>query len=79
MAFEESDLEAIYLLTDGKPDTSTALVLHEVQNLNAESQVVINTISFNCIDRSATAMSAKWLQSLLCTCFLQESYKGSVK
>lgn len=53
MAFEESDLEAIYLLTDGKPDTSTALVLHEVQNLNAESQVVINTISFNCIDSVA--------------------------
>lgn len=53
MAFEECDLEAIYLLTDGKPDTSTSMVLQEVQNLNADNRVIINTISFNCTDSIA--------------------------
>ena len=52
MAFEEPDLEAIYLLTDGKPDSSTSLVQHEVERLNTDRNIVINTISFNCDDRS---------------------------
>ena len=48
MAFSESDIDAIYLLTDGKPDTSTSLVLKEVATLNSERSVKVNTISFNC-------------------------------
>ena len=52
MAFEEPDIDAVYLLTDGKPDSSTALVLHEVEKLNTDRNVIVNTISFNCDDRS---------------------------
>jgi len=41
---------AVYLLTDGKPDTSMSMVLNEVRQRNAEKQIVVNTISFNCQD-----------------------------
>ena len=51
MAFEDKEIEAIYLLTDGKPDSSTSLVLKEVSRMNTERQVTVNTISFNCDDR----------------------------
>ena len=51
MAFEDMDVEAVYLFTDGKPDTSTSLVLKEVANLNADRDIHIHTISFNCDDR----------------------------
>ena len=50
MAFTHLDFDAVYLLTDGKPDTSTSLVLKEVQALNNNRGVVVNTISFNCED-----------------------------
>ena len=51
MAFEDRDIDAIYILTDGKPDSSTTLVLKEVADMNDERNVRINTISFNCADR----------------------------
>lgn len=50
LAFEDYDIDAVYLLTDGKPDTSTALILKEVAE-NAERMIPINTISFNCNDK----------------------------
>ena len=45
-------MEAVYLLTDGKPDTSTSLVQKEVANMNNTRNIVVNTISFNCEDMS---------------------------
>lgn len=50
-AFLDDSLEAIYLLTDGKPDTSTALVLEHVLEMNESHHIPITTISFNCSDR----------------------------
>ncbi|XP_013421396.1 von Willebrand factor A domain-containing protein 3A [Lingula anatina] len=52
-AFEDEDLEAIYLLTDGKPDHSTSMVLREVAKMNTDRHVAVNTISFNCTDSTA--------------------------
>lgn len=44
----------IYLLTDGKPDTSMSMVLNEVRRMNSpKQQITVNTISFNCSDRLA--------------------------
>lgn len=51
MAFQDKAIEAIYLLTDGKPDTSTSLVLRQVAQLNMDRLISVNTISFNCSDR----------------------------
>ena len=51
MAFQDEEVEAIYLLTDGKPDTSTSLVIREVAKMNENRGVHIHTISFNCEDR----------------------------
>ncbi|KAK7113358.1 von Willebrand factor A domain-containing protein 3A-like [Littorina saxatilis] len=55
MAFEDKDIEAIYLLTDGKPDTSTSLVLREVARMNMDRNLPVNTISFNCSDSTANS------------------------
>ncbi len=52
-AFNDQEIEAIYLITDGKPDSSTKLVLDEVRKLNARRNLIINVISFNCDDKSA--------------------------
>jgi len=30
LAFEDLQIDSVYLLTDGKPDTSTSLVLRQV-------------------------------------------------
>ena len=51
MAFDDPEIQAIYMLTDGKPDTSTSLVLREVGEWNNTRNIEINTISFNCSDR----------------------------
>ena len=51
MAFSDNEMESIYLLTDGKPDTSTGMVLKAVNTMNEDRNVVINTISFQCDDR----------------------------
>lgn len=52
-ALDHQGIEAIYLLTDGKPDNSTMMVLEEVKKLNAVKKCSINAISFNCDDQSA--------------------------
>lgn len=53
LAFRDPDIDAIYLLTDGKPDTSTSLVLREVAKMNERRNISVNTISFNCTDSTA--------------------------
>ncbi|CAG5136343.1 unnamed protein product, partial [Candidula unifasciata] len=53
LTFSDPDIDAIYLLTDGKPDTSTALVLREVAKMNENRNVTVNTISINCTDSTA--------------------------
>ncbi|XP_065066102.1 von Willebrand factor A domain-containing protein 3A-like isoform X2 [Rhopilema esculentum] len=53
LAFQVEGLDAIYLLSDGKPDTSTSSVLREVATLHAEKKLKIHTISFNCEDSIA--------------------------
>ncbi|XP_038067534.1 von Willebrand factor A domain-containing protein 3A-like isoform X2 [Patiria miniata] len=52
-AFKDKDVQSIYLLTDGKPDSSTARVLREVAQVNTIRGVKIHTISFNCEDETA--------------------------
>ncbi|XP_057310372.1 von Willebrand factor A domain-containing protein 3A-like isoform X1 [Hydractinia symbiolongicarpus] len=47
------DAQAFYLLTDGRPDSSTTMVLREAANLNMDRRIKIHTISFNCDDSSA--------------------------
>nr|XP_031543137.1 von Willebrand factor A domain-containing protein 3A [Vicugna pacos] len=50
-AFSFPDVEGLYLLTDGKPDTSCSLVLSEVQRLKEKRDVKVHTISLNCSGR----------------------------
>uniref|UniRef100_A0A803SYR8 von Willebrand factor A domain containing 3A n=1 Tax=Anolis carolinensis TaxID=28377 RepID=A0A803SYR8_ANOCA len=52
-AFLLQDVEALYILTDGKPDTSCNLVLKEIEMLRKKQAITIHTISFNCTDRGA--------------------------
>ncbi|KAK2097677.1 von Willebrand factor A domain-containing protein 3A [Saguinus oedipus] len=58
-AFSFRDLEGLYLLTDGKPDTSCSLVLNEVQRLREKRDVKVHTISLNCSDRAAVEFLRK--------------------
>nr|XP_054098649.1 von Willebrand factor A domain-containing protein 3A isoform X4 [Callithrix jacchus] len=58
-AFSFHDLEGLYLLTDGKPDTSCSLVLNEVQRLREKRDVKVHTISLNCSDRAAVEFLRK--------------------
>ncbi|XP_038676654.1 von Willebrand factor A domain-containing protein 3A [Scyliorhinus canicula] len=58
-AFQFADVQGIYLLTDGKPDTSCSLILKETQRLNQGRGVKIHTISFNCADRTANEFLKK--------------------
>ena len=46
-AFSFPDVEGLYLLTDGKPDTSCSLILSEVQRLKEKRDVKVHTISPN--------------------------------
>lgn len=60
LALGDENADAVYLLTDGKPDTSMAKVLSQVSRLNGRvssslPRVGINTISFNCDDHEANA------------------------
>ncbi|KXJ28494.1 von Willebrand factor A domain-containing protein 3A [Exaiptasia diaphana] len=59
-AFGDIDVEGIYLLTDGKPDHSTTMVLRELAKLNSSRNVKIHCTSFNCDDSAAN----KFLQLL---------------
>ncbi|XP_010895711.3 von Willebrand factor A domain-containing protein 3A isoform X2 [Esox lucius] len=43
----------LYLLSDGKPDSSCSLVLREAETLTAEKHITIHTVSYNCTDSSA--------------------------
>ncbi|XP_032699914.1 von Willebrand factor A domain-containing protein 3A isoform X2 [Lontra canadensis] len=52
-AFSFHDVEGLYLLTDGKPDTSCSLILSEVQRLKEKRDVKIHTISLNRSGRTA--------------------------
>uniref|UniRef100_UPI00398E4A58 von Willebrand factor A domain-containing protein 3A n=1 Tax=Pristiophorus japonicus TaxID=55135 RepID=UPI00398E4A58 len=52
-AFQYADVQGIYLLTDGKPDTSCSLILKETQQMNQGRDIKIHTISFNCTDSTA--------------------------
>ncbi|XP_025772437.1 LOW QUALITY PROTEIN: von Willebrand factor A domain-containing protein 3A [Puma concolor] len=52
-AFSFHDVEGLYLLTDGKPDTSCSLILNEVQRLKEERDLKLHTISLNCSGRAA--------------------------
>ncbi|XP_052768708.1 von Willebrand factor A domain-containing protein 3A-like isoform X2 [Mya arenaria] len=52
LAFDDQEIDSVYLLTDGKPDTSTSLVLREVAE-DTKNLIPINTISFNCNDSTA--------------------------
>ncbi|XP_057605313.1 von Willebrand factor A domain-containing protein 3A-like [Hippopotamus amphibius kiboko] len=52
-AFSFPDVAGLYLLTDGKPDTSCSLILSEVQRLQEKRGVKVHTISLNCSDRTA--------------------------
>ncbi|XP_060556889.1 von Willebrand factor A domain-containing protein 3A-like [Ruditapes philippinarum] len=54
LAFDDPEIDSVYLLTDGKPDTSTSLVLREVAE-NTKNLIPINTISFNCNDNTANS------------------------
>ncbi|KFO84765.1 von Willebrand factor A domain-containing protein 3A, partial [Buceros rhinoceros silvestris] len=46
-------VEALYILTDGKPDTSCTLILKEIERLRKKRDIRIHTISFSCTDRGA--------------------------
>ncbi|XP_065268480.1 von Willebrand factor A domain-containing protein 3A [Emys orbicularis] len=58
-AFCFQDLEALYVLTDGKPDTSCSLILKEVEKIRKKETIKIHTISFNCSDRRANEFLKK--------------------
>ncbi|XP_014652682.1 PREDICTED: von Willebrand factor A domain-containing protein 3A [Ceratotherium simum simum] len=59
-AFSFPDVEGLYLLTDGKPDTSCSLILSEVRRLKENRDVKVHTVSLSCSDRAA----ANFLRSL---------------
>ncbi|XP_024903051.1 von Willebrand factor A domain-containing protein 3A [Pteropus alecto] len=50
-AFSLRGVEGLYLLTDGKPDTSCSLVLSEAQRLTEERDVRVHTVSLSCSGR----------------------------
>ncbi|XP_067859637.1 von Willebrand factor A domain-containing protein 3A isoform X2 [Heptranchias perlo] len=58
-AFQYVDVQGIYLLTDGKPDTSCSLILKETQQMNQGRDIKIHTISFNCLDSTANEFLKK--------------------
>ncbi|MBZ3870749.1 von Willebrand factor A domain-containing protein 3A, partial [Sciurus carolinensis] len=58
-AFSFQDVQGLYLLTDGKPDTSCDFVLSAVHRLQEERDVKVHTISLNCTDRAAVEFLRK--------------------
>ncbi|XP_054699454.1 von Willebrand factor A domain-containing protein 3A isoform X2 [Grus americana] len=52
-------IEALYVLTDGKPDTSCSLILKEIERLRKKQDIKIHTISFSCADREANEFLKK--------------------
>ncbi|XP_055740245.1 von Willebrand factor A domain-containing protein 3A isoform X4 [Salvelinus fontinalis] len=47
------DSVGLYLLSDGKPDSSCSLVLKETERLTTGNHITIHTVSFNCTDSPA--------------------------
>nr|XP_012997649.1 von Willebrand factor A domain-containing protein 3A isoform X1 [Cavia porcellus]XP_023416575.1 von Willebrand factor A domain-containing protein 3A isoform X1 [Cavia porcellus] len=58
-AFSFHDVQGLYLLTDGKPDTSCSLVLDAVHRLQEERDVKVHTVSLSCTDRAAVEFLKK--------------------
>ncbi|MEJ1273892.1 von Willebrand factor A domain containing 3A [Cricetulus griseus] len=58
-AFSFQDIQGLYLLTDGKPDTSCNFILNAVQKLHKERDVKVHTISLNSTDRAAVEFLRK--------------------
>uniref|UniRef100_A0A8C2TWX9 von Willebrand factor A domain containing 3A n=1 Tax=Coturnix japonica TaxID=93934 RepID=A0A8C2TWX9_COTJA len=58
-ALSFQDVEALYVLTDGKPDTSCNLILKEIERLRKQQDIKIHTISFSCVDREANEFLKK--------------------
>ncbi|KFU93863.1 von Willebrand factor A domain-containing protein 3A, partial [Chaetura pelagica] len=58
-ALSLQDVEALYVLTDGKPDTSCNLILKEIERLRKKQAIKIHTISFSCTDRGANEFLKK--------------------
>ncbi|XP_073071558.1 von Willebrand factor A domain-containing protein 3A isoform X2 [Manis javanica] len=54
-AFSFPHVEGVYLLTDGKPDTSCSLILSEVKRVMEERDVKVHTISLNGSGRAAVS------------------------
>ncbi|XP_072258559.1 von Willebrand factor A domain-containing protein 3B [Pyxicephalus adspersus] len=52
VALSDSNTQAVYLLTDGRPDQPTETIL---ENINLFKPVPIHTISFNCDDTEANS------------------------
>nr|XP_034372547.1 von Willebrand factor A domain-containing protein 3A [Arvicanthis niloticus] len=52
-AFSFQDVQGLYLLTDGKPDTSCSLILNTVERFQKERGVKVHTISLTSTDRAA--------------------------
>ncbi|KAM7091838.1 von Willebrand factor A domain-containing protein 3A [Ciconia maguari] len=52
-------IEALYVLTDGKPDTSCSLILKEMERLRKKQDIKIHTISSSCTDRGANEFLKK--------------------
>ncbi|XP_016155190.1 PREDICTED: von Willebrand factor A domain-containing protein 3B isoform X2 [Ficedula albicollis] len=50
IAFADTDTQAIYLLTDGRPDQPPHMILDEIQ---LHCKIPIHTVSFNCDDIEA--------------------------
>ncbi|XP_015216057.2 von Willebrand factor A domain-containing protein 3A isoform X2 [Lepisosteus oculatus] len=61
-ACELGDTLGIYLLSDGKPDSSCSLVLRETARRTAGKDIAVHTISFNCCDSAANAFLRKLAQ-----------------
>ncbi|XP_057342997.1 von Willebrand factor A domain-containing protein 3A isoform X2 [Manis pentadactyla] len=53
--FSFPHVEGVYLLTDGKPDTSCSLILREVKRVMEERDVKVHTISLNGSSRAAVS------------------------
>uniref|UniRef100_H2YZH2 VWFA domain-containing protein n=1 Tax=Ciona savignyi TaxID=51511 RepID=H2YZH2_CIOSA len=58
VALSEQEADAVYLLTDGKPDSSIKLTLSEANSLNTR-KIPIHTISFNCDNNEANEFLKK--------------------
>ncbi|XP_048189023.1 von Willebrand factor A domain-containing protein 3A [Perognathus longimembris pacificus] len=58
-AFSFHDVQGVYLLTDGKPDTSCSFVLNTIQRFQKNRDIKVHTISLNCTDRAAVEFLRK--------------------